>query len=51
MSVDRLHENKVVITQQLIAKLLGVRRESVNDLAKKLQKDGIIRYSRGILHY
>lgn len=47
MSVDRLHDNKVVITQALIAKLLGVRRESVNDVAGKLQKDGLITYARG----
>lgn len=46
MSVDRLHNNKVLITQALIAKLLGVRRESVNDVASKLQKDGIITYAR-----
>lgn len=47
MSVDRLHEHKVVITQQLIARLLGVRRESVNEAAGKLQKNEIINYSRG----
>ena len=47
MSVDRLHENKVLITQELIAKLLGVRRESVTDVAGKLQKDGMIAYTRG----
>lgn len=47
MSIDRLHEDKVVITQVLIAKLLGVRRESVSDVASKLQKDGIINYARG----
>lgn len=47
MSLDRLHENKVLITQELIAKLLGVRRESVTDVAGKLQKDGIITYGRG----
>jgi CRP-like cAMP-binding protein len=47
MSVDRLHENKVLITQELIAKLLGVRRESVTDVAGKLQKDGMIAYARG----
>lgn len=47
MSLDRLHENKVLITQELIAKLLGVRRESVTDVAGKLQKDGIITVARG----
>jgi CRP-like cAMP-binding protein len=47
MSVDRLHDNKVIITQTLIAKLLGVRRESVSETASKLQKDGIIACVRG----
>lgn len=47
MSIDRMHENKVVITQELIAKLLGVRRESVTATAGKLQKDGLITYARG----
>jgi len=49
MSVDRLHENKVVITQELIANLLGVRRESITEAAGKLQKDGVIEYSRGLI--
>lgn len=47
MSVDRLHENKLVITQQLIGHLLGVRRESVTATAGQLQKDGFITYVRG----
>lgn len=47
MSLDRLHENKMLITHELIARLLGVRRESVTEVAGKLQKDGIIAYSRG----
>lgn len=47
MSLDRLHENKMLITQGLIARLLGVRRESVTDAAGKLQKDGLITYTRG----
>lgn len=47
MSVDRLHENELVITQELIANLLGVRRESVTQTASKLQKDGLITYTRG----
>src|SRR5512141_2667213 len=49
MSADRLHENKLVITQELIAHLLGVRRESVNAAASLLQKDGIITYARGLI--
>jgi len=47
MSVDRLPEDKLIITQGLIAKLLGVSRESVNGVASSLQKDGLISYSRG----
>jgi len=47
MSADRLHENKLVVTQELIANLLGVRRESVTVAASQLQKDGLITYARG----
>ena len=47
MSIDRLHDDKLLITQGLIAKLLGVSRESVNIAASKLQKDGLIIYTRG----
>ncbi len=47
MSVDRLHENKLLITQGLIAKLLGVTRESVTIAASGLQKEGLIAYKRG----
>ena len=47
MSVDRMHENKLVITQELIAHLLNRRRESVTATASQLQKDGLITYSRG----
>lgn len=49
MSLDRLHENKLVITQEMIASLLGVRRESVTEAAGKLQKEGLITYSRGLI--
>ncbi len=49
MSADRLHENKLVITQALIAHLLGVRRESVTAAAGLLQKDGLITYARGLI--
>ena len=49
MSADRLHENKLVITQELIAHLLGVRRESVSAAAGLLQKDGVITYARGLI--
>jgi CRP-like cAMP-binding protein len=47
ISVDRLHSNTLKMTQQLIANMLGVRREGVTEAAGKLQADGAIRYSRG----
>jgi CRP-like cAMP-binding protein len=47
MSIDRLHENKMVITQVLISTLLGVSRESVVHAAKKMKADGLIAGARG----
>ena len=47
MSADRLHQNELVITQELISNLLGVRRESITQTASKLKKAGVISYSRG----
>ena len=47
LSLDRLKSSKLVMTQELIANMLGVRREGVTDAAGKLQKLGIISYSRG----
>lgn len=47
LSLDRLPDNKLVMTQELIANMLGVRREGVTDAAGKLQKMGVIEYSRG----
>ncbi len=47
MSLDRLNALEIVMTQQLIANMLGVRREGVTETALALQRDGIIRYSRG----
>jgi CRP-like cAMP-binding protein len=46
-SLDRLQGNELVMTQALIANMLGVRREGVTDGALKLQKAGLIRYLRG----
>ena len=48
-SLDRLSSNQVSLTQELIANMLGVRREGITAAAAKLQKLGIIRYSRGRL--
>jgi len=47
LSLDRLQGNELVMTQELIANMLGVRREGVNEGATKLQNLGLIRYSRG----
>jgi CRP-like cAMP-binding protein len=47
LSLDRLQDNELVMTQELIANMLGVRREGVTEGALKLQHDGLIRYARG----
>jgi CRP-like cAMP-binding protein len=47
LSMDRLPTNELTMTQELIANMLGVRREGVTEAAGKLQKLGVIRYQRG----
>ena len=47
LSLDRLNGNELVMTQELIANMLGVRREGVTEAAGKLQKAGVIEYHRG----
>ena len=47
LSLDRLPGDQLTMTQELIANMLGVRREGVTDAAGKLQKLGVIEYSRG----
>ncbi|MDB6060939.1 MAG: transcriptional regulator, Crp/Fnr family [Verrucomicrobiaceae bacterium] len=47
LSLDRLQGNQLNMTQELIATMLGVRREGVTDAAGKLQRLGVIEYSRG----
>jgi CRP-like cAMP-binding protein len=47
LSLDRLSGNSLIMTQELIANMLGVRREGVTEGALKLQVAGLIRYSRG----
>ena len=47
LSNDRLGEKALVMTQELIANMLGVRREGVTEAAGRLQKAGLIRYRRG----
>ena len=49
MSLDRVQGSELVTTQELIAHLLGVRRETVTDGAARLQKAGLIKYSRGLI--
>ena len=46
-SLDRQHDNVLLLTQELISTMLGVRREGITDCAIKLQKDGVISYVRG----
>jgi CRP-like cAMP-binding protein len=47
LSLDRINGEELAMTQELMASMLGVRREGVTDAAGKLQKLGIIEYSRG----
>ena len=47
LSLDRLQGNELTMTQELIANMLGVRREGVTEAALKLQRAGLISYSRG----
>jgi CRP-like cAMP-binding protein len=47
LSLDRLQGDELVMTQELIANMLGVRREGVTEGALKLQQAGLIRYARG----
>lgn len=47
LSLDRMPGNSLTMTQELIASMLGVRREGVTEAAGNLQRAGLIRYSRG----
>src|ERR1700683_3608201 len=47
LSLDRLSSNQLIMTQELIANMRGVRREGVTEAAGKLHKLGVIRYARG----
>ncbi|MEO8738657.1 MAG: Crp/Fnr family transcriptional regulator [Casimicrobiaceae bacterium] len=47
LSLDRLSSDSMTMTQELIANMLGVRREGVTEAAGKLQRAGLIRYTRG----
>lgn len=50
LSLDRLQGDDLVMTQELISNMLGVRREGVTESALKLQKADLIQYSRGRIH-
>lgn len=47
LSLDRLTSNELHLTQELIANMLGVRREGVTEAALRIQKAGLIKYARG----
>ena len=47
LSIDRLQSDELVMTQELIANMLGVRREGVTEAAGNVQKAGLIKYHRG----
>ena len=49
LSLDRLSSSALMMTHELIANMLGVRREGVSVAAFRLQRDGLIRYSRGCI--
>lgn len=49
LSMDRLTHNRLTMTQEFIGNMLGVRREGVTQAALKLQKRGVISYSRGLI--
>ncbi|HEY0268241.1 MAG TPA: Crp/Fnr family transcriptional regulator [Methyloradius sp.] len=47
LTLDRLHSNELIVTQELVAFMLGVRREGISEAASILQRDGFIRSRRG----
>jgi len=49
LSLDRLPGKEIQMTQELIANMLGVRRQGVTEAARKLEKRGIIEYARGLI--
>ena len=49
LSLDRLPANRLQMTQELISNMLGVRRQGVTESAGKLEREGLITYSRGTI--
>jgi CRP-like cAMP-binding protein len=49
LSLDRLPDNRLLMTQELIANMLGVRRQGVTEAARRMEKSGVIQYSRGVI--
>jgi biotin operon repressor len=49
-NLDRQASNQILVTQDYLANMLGVRRESITEAARKLQQKGLISYSRGRLN-
>jgi CRP-like cAMP-binding protein len=49
LSLDRLSHNQLQMTQELIANMLGVRRQGVTESAGKLEREGLISYKRGLI--
>jgi len=49
-SADRAESSTLPLTQELLSEMLGVRRTSVTDVAGRLQKEGLISFSRGVIH-
>ena len=49
LSLDRLPDNRLQMTHELIANMLGVRRQGVSEAAGKLEEQGVLTYSRGLV--
>ena len=46
---DRMGHQEFLLTQEFLAQMLGVRRQTASDIARQLQADGLIRYRRGTI--
>ena len=50
LNLDRVAGSELSFTHELIARSMGVRREGISEAAKRLQRSGLINYSRGCIH-